>query len=67
MREIAEVMALVLAHVSAVTTSKGERSRAKYTLAPAVVEQAKRRIDDLLTCYPLYPELDLELLVRDDR
>src|SRR5262245_18411995 len=36
MCEIAEVLALVLAHVRAATTSKGEPSRTKYTLTPAV-------------------------------
>jgi glycine hydroxymethyltransferase len=67
MREIASVIKLVLSSVRVPTTSKGERSRAKYLLAPAVVEQARSRIGDLLARYPLYPELDLEVLAGVDR
>jgi glycine hydroxymethyltransferase len=63
MRGIAEVISLVLRHVGTVTSRNGEPSRTKYSLAPAVAEQARRRIGDLLTRYPLYPELDLEPLL----
>ena len=62
MREIAEVLQLVLGDVVAGTTSKGEPSRMKYTLSAGAAEHAKRRIGDLLARYLLYPELDLEIL-----
>jgi glycine hydroxymethyltransferase len=62
MREIARVVKLVLANVEPATTAKGERSRARYTLPPAVAEQARARIGDLLRSYPLYPQLDAVVL-----
>jgi glycine hydroxymethyltransferase len=62
MREIARVVKLVLANVEPATTGKGERSRAKYSLPPAVAEQARARIGDLLRRYPLYPQLDAAVL-----
>jgi glycine hydroxymethyltransferase len=62
MREIARVVRLVLANVEPAITSKGERSRAKYALPPAVAEQARARIGDLLRRHPLYPQLDAAVL-----
>jgi glycine hydroxymethyltransferase len=67
MREIARVIKLVLANVHSTTTSKGERSRMKYTLDGAVAAEARGRIADLLARYPLYPELDMKVLEGIDR
>jgi hypothetical protein len=43
-------------------TGKGERGRVKYSLPPAVAEQARARIGELLRRHPLYPQLDATLL-----
>jgi glycine hydroxymethyltransferase len=67
MREIARVIKLVLENVRSNTTSKGERSRMKYTLDAAVATEARRRIADLLARYPLYSELDMKVLEGIDR
>ena len=67
MREIAAIMRLVLAHtapeVIAAGAKAGERSLARYTLDPAAAEQARARVGDLLGRHPVYPELDLGLML----
>jgi glycine hydroxymethyltransferase len=67
MREIAAIMRLVLTHtapeVIAAGAKAGERSLARYTLDPAAAEQARARVGDLLGRHPVYPELDLGLML----
>ena len=64
MAEIASVMKLVLSNVRPAEGGKdGARSPAKYSIEDAVVEQASSRVRHLLDKFPLYPELDLELLL----
>ena len=63
MREIAEVMKLVLSSVRPVAPD-GARHAAKYVLDDAVVAQASGRVRQLLGGFPLYPELDLDLLLE---
>jgi glycine hydroxymethyltransferase len=67
MREIAAIMRLVLGHaapeVIAAGAKAGERSLARYTLDPAAAEQARARVGDLLGRHPVYPELDLGLML----
>ena len=41
----------------------GQASQANYDLAPAVVDEVRARVKDLLKSYPLYPELDLDYLL----
>jgi glycine hydroxymethyltransferase len=41
----------------------GEPSLARYTLEPAAAEQARSRVADLLGRHPVYPELDLGLML----
>jgi len=62
MREIASIMKRVLAHTQPSTTSSGKKSLAKYELDVQVREEAHKRVQALLNRYPLYPELDLDLL-----
>jgi glycine hydroxymethyltransferase len=66
MQEIARIIRLVLANTTAAVVKSGqqagERSRARYQVAPAAAAEARQRVHDLLGRYPLYPELDLGLL-----
>lgn len=64
MGEIASIIAAVLKHVSpARGGEKGAKpSKAKYDLDQAVRADAENRVHDLLSKYPVYPELDLQLL-----
>jgi glycine hydroxymethyltransferase len=64
MAEIARIIRLVLANTRPTLTKKGQPSRINYTLDPAIAQQARQRSRDLLSRYPVYPELDLDLLTR---
>ncbi len=67
MREIASILKLVLANTLPKPIKrgpkKGKTSQGKYIIDVDVVDQARQRVGDLLSRYPLYPELDLELLL----
>jgi len=67
MKETARIIKLVLSNVtpSIIETGelRGEKSRAKYILDTTIKERAKQRIQSILNQYPLYPELDLDLLL----
>jgi glycine hydroxymethyltransferase len=67
MREIAAIMRLILTHttpdVIAGGAKAGELSLARYTLNAAAADQARARVGDLLDRYPVYPELDLGLML----
>ncbi|MGE5527567.1 MAG: glycine hydroxymethyltransferase [Patescibacteria group bacterium] len=66
MKEIAALLKLVLEGTRPETSTTGENagrpSKAKYTLAPAVREQALARVGALMARFPVYPELDLAFL-----
>jgi len=66
-REIAEIIKFVLSNVVAQQVQEGERkgqkSLAKYRLHYDVVSESRQRVQSLLTRFPLYPELDLDLLL----
>ena len=66
MAEIADVIRLVIDSTRpgkvAEGSRKGQPSKVRYELSPAVVDEARARIGDLLDRHPLYPELDLGLL-----
>ncbi len=65
MGEIAALMKLVLSNVRPAEAGKdGARSPAKYALDDAVVDRAAARVRQLLDRFPLYPELDLDLLLE---
>jgi glycine hydroxymethyltransferase len=66
MREIAAVLKLVLSNTKPATMQKGpeagQPSRARFELTPAPAEAARERVAALLDRYPVYPQIDLELL-----
>ncbi len=55
--EVADIMCEVLAATEASTTTAGEPSKAKFTLADEVRERARSRSAELLAQNPLYPEI----------
>jgi glycine hydroxymethyltransferase len=67
MREVARIMKLVLSNTRPETITKGpkqgEISQVKYSTPSEVVEQARQRVRDILSHYPVYPELDIDLLL----
>ena len=62
MREIASIIKRVLANVTSAKTASGKKSLNKYILDEQIRVEAQQRVQALLEKYPLYPELDLELL-----
>ena len=66
MEEIASIMAMVLKGTSPAPGEKDPtvRSKAKYILAPDLKPQAVARVQNLLGCFPVYPQLDLDLLKK---
>ena len=56
MREIASIISLVLKNTQAVD------KKGKYETGEAAKDEANQRVADLLGRYPVYPELDIELL-----
>jgi glycine hydroxymethyltransferase len=61
MREIASIMSLILSNTTAEPGPSGP-SKAKFQVAEAAKREAKNRVGALLARYPVYPELDLELI-----
>ncbi|GAB3070173.1 glycine hydroxymethyltransferase [Micromonospora schwarzwaldensis] len=55
----AELIHTVLTRTTAGTGPDGGPSKAKYVLDPAVAEQVGKQAADLLTPFPLYPEVTL--------
>jgi glycine hydroxymethyltransferase len=68
MKAIASIIKTVLANTKPTTIEKGENagepSKAKYAIDPAAKDRARGAVHDLLSKFPVYPELDLELLQR---
>ncbi|MBN1576087.1 MAG: glycine hydroxymethyltransferase [Chitinispirillaceae bacterium] len=66
MKEIAEIIHMVLSKIAPTTIASGEQkgmpSKAKYCIDAAVAATAKRRVEALLSRFPVYPQLDLEYL-----
>ncbi len=66
MKEIASIIYFLLSNAKPALISSGKnagkKSRAKYDVAPEVVNKARERVAALLKEYPLYPELDLEYM-----
>ena len=62
MKEIASVMTLVLRNTTADEAPSGGKSKAKYKVDPGATAEARARVAALLNRYPVYPELDLELI-----
>jgi glycine hydroxymethyltransferase len=55
--EIADIITSILAE-----TQPAADSKAKYTLGESVIEGARKRVTDLLSSHPLYPEIELGVL-----
>ena len=66
MEEIASIAAMVLKHTSPAPGIKdpSEISRAKYQLEPGLKEKAIERVKALMDKFPVYPELDLQMLKK---
>ena len=68
MTEIASIMASVLSATTPRTITKGrlagQLSKARATSDAETVETARARVHDLLSAYPLYPDLDLDYLKK---
>jgi len=66
MKEIAAVIKTVLANTKPETVPTGENagkpSKAKYVIDTGAAGEARARVKTLLDKYPVYPNLDLELL-----
>ncbi len=60
MQEIAEIIILVLKHTKPLPDPKsGQQSRALAEIDAAILQQAKKRVSDLLLRFPLYPEIEI--------
>lgn len=60
MDEIADIIATLLAFTSPATVQKtGQPSRAQGVTPPEKVAEAEKRVLELLSRYPLYPEIEL--------
>ncbi|MDR3624229.1 MAG: glycine hydroxymethyltransferase [Chlamydiales bacterium] len=58
MKEIASIIAFVLKNTKA-AIHNGVVSQAKYTTSSEAINKAKTRVQDLLTRFPVYPEIQL--------
>lgn len=66
MAELGSIIAAVIKGTSQAQTEKdpAKKSKAKYIIDPAVKTEAIGRVKKLLDRFPVYPELDLELLKK---
>ncbi len=64
MVELGKIISLVLKNTTANPTPSdpSKKSLAKYTVDPAAKAEALKRVAALLDRYPVYPELDLDIL-----
>lgn len=61
MLELAEIVAHVLKSTHPAQGKDGKPARGKHLLDPTAEKEAKLRVDDLLSRYKLYPEIDLSI------
>jgi glycine hydroxymethyltransferase len=66
MEEIGAIIALVLKNTTQAPDAKdpAKKSKAKYLIAEKAKVEAMARVKTLLTRYPVYPELDLDVLKK---
>ncbi len=68
MKEIAGIIKYVLSNTKPKILTKGKNagkpSKAKYDIDQNVIEKAQKRVNGLLGRYPVYPELDLDFLMK---
>ncbi|MDR0410536.1 MAG: glycine hydroxymethyltransferase [Treponema sp.] len=64
MDEIGYVIALVLNNMSQASDAKNptKKSRARYVIMPSAKSESLERVQRILSRFPVYPELDLEVL-----
>jgi glycine hydroxymethyltransferase len=64
--EIGNIISLVLKHTAPAPDPKdtSKKSKARYTLDAAAKAEALDRVRELLSRYPVYPELDLDRLKK---
>jgi glycine hydroxymethyltransferase len=71
MKEIASVFKLVLSDTRPSIMQKGpeagQPSRARYSIGKASAQAARERVAALLDRYPVYPEIDLDMLLAAAR
>ena len=63
MHEVAKIMQSVLT-ASRPTLVNGKRSLAEVDIAPGAIEQAQARVTEILGRFPLYPELDVDIVLN---
>ncbi|MFB3925627.1 MAG: glycine hydroxymethyltransferase [Syntrophales bacterium] len=63
MKEIAAIIGLVLENTKPATV-KGEKHKAKYTINQKAKNEARARVQSILSKYPVYPEIDLAFLKK---
>ncbi len=60
MREIADIIVSVLSHTQPTLVQKtGQPSKANSTTQPDILEAAQKRVAQLLSHFPLYPEIEI--------
>ncbi len=60
MREIADIIVSVLSHTKpAIVQKTGQPSKANSVTQPEILEAAKKRVSQLLSRFPLYPEIEI--------
>jgi glycine hydroxymethyltransferase len=59
MKQIAEILHLVLSNTKPAATKSGKPSLAKYKLDPGARDEASARVAEMISRYPVYPEIDL--------
>jgi glycine hydroxymethyltransferase len=59
MDEVAGLIDRVLTAAESSTTSKGAPSKAQHVLDEKIADEVSTRASDLLSGFPLYPEVDL--------
>ncbi len=68
MKEIAAVLKLILANTEAEEVKTDDkpatRSKAKFVIKPEAETEARRRLQVLLSAFPVYPQLDLAVLQK---
>ena len=68
MKEIASIIAYIIKNTKSAIIKKGKnegkKSKAKYDIPEEIVAKAKARVKVIVDKYPVYPELDLDLLKK---
>lgn len=64
MNEIAEIASLVLTNMKPGQGGTGLENKKTFSLAEAVASTARERVEALLSKYPLYPSIDLEMIEK---